>query len=185
MKLAKIGNDLGGRKWRVCAAVSMMMGVSACTDLQFSDKQFERLTVKVQDAVTFNQCTPPTTPNPGAKIIQIEFVNIEPDPAEPAIWCPERAVETCPITYRNNNVRWSAVKLDTTTGDWEVITEANFNVYFSPFANGSVDSIPNQGITTPMQVLGQVPEAVYKYTVVPETVSEDCEVLDPNFWVNN
>lgn len=164
------------RATSVTAALILIFGVSGCAELRLDDSDVNRIATQLGSTLPLTICSGAGGAG-GPKTIDIHFEQ------KGALWCPKAQVETCPQTYRNKVVKWRAVELDN-NGAWQPIP-IDYTVYFSPFPSGSVSTHPpGGGITTPINVQNSAPEGVFKYSVVPDTVTADCQPLDPIFWVN-
>ena len=177
MTFRTIRVGVSGKVPGLVVGAAFLSGVSGCADLRLSDSEVTRIANELGGLLPLEcQGSGGTKRN---KTIDIVFVNK--GTADDPIWCPQKSLEGCPQTYNGKMVSWRSVKEDG-NGATETI-RANFTVYFSPFPSGSIGSGGNS-VAGPRPLNQNAPAGVYKYTVAPENITEDCKALDPNFWVN-
>ncbi len=156
----------------------LLAGVTGCAEMKISESEIDRLANALATQLPLSVCEGKAG-TPKNKTIDILFVNIS--QGENEIWCPKRQVEECPQTYDGKTVSWRSVA-ENEQGE-TIPVNADFTVYFAPFPSGSVGSGGN-GIAGPRSLSAGAPAGLYKYTVAPADITDDCPVVDPNWWVN-
>ena len=169
----------GTRSLRLSCALAVLSGsLAGCTELRISDSELQRISTALGTSLSQTACQAPPTPAPNDKTIDIVF-----EEKSPGVWCPVRAVETCPQVYQTAKVQWRSVRLNG-DGIWEPFS-TRFKVYLTPFQG---DAFPAENGKTGYKTLNSnAPPGVYKYTVWDSptgSADPECDPLDPNFFVN-
>jgi hypothetical protein len=169
------GNVVGFFAGAVCLA-----GLSGCAGPEFrlSDSDVDKIVSGVSESLTMTTCQGGGG-NPKDTTIEIVFVNKGTD--EDPVWCPDSQAADCPQVYNNKFLSWQSVEVK--DDGTKVDAETRYKIIFSPFKKDVKTANP-QGKVAPEKLDDDPPAGLYKYTVIPETMTANCTALDPHFWVN-